>query len=33
MQIIGKPFDEVTIFRVGHAYQEATDWHTREPTL
>jgi aspartyl-tRNA(Asn)/glutamyl-tRNA(Gln) amidotransferase subunit A len=33
MQILGKPFDEVTIFRVGHAYQEATDWHTREPTL
>ncbi len=33
MQIIGKPFDEATIFRVGHAYQEATDWHRREPAL
>lgn len=33
MQIIGKPFDEATIFRVGHAYQQATDWHTREPNL
>lgn len=33
MQIIGKPFDEATIFRVGHAYQQMTDWHTREPRL
>ena len=33
MQIIGKPFDEATIFRVGHAYQQATDWHTRAPNL
>ena len=33
MQIIGKPFEEATIFRVGHAYQQATDWHTREPNL
>jgi aspartyl-tRNA(Asn)/glutamyl-tRNA(Gln) amidotransferase subunit A len=31
MQIIGRPFDEATIFRVGHAYQQLTDWHTREP--
>ena len=33
MQIIGKPFDESTIFRVGHAYQQLTNWHTREPGL
>lgn len=33
MQIIGKPFDETTIFRVGHAYQQLTDWHTREPRM
>jgi aspartyl-tRNA(Asn)/glutamyl-tRNA(Gln) amidotransferase subunit A len=33
MQVIGKPFDEATVFRVGHAYQLATDWHTREPKL
>jgi aspartyl-tRNA(Asn)/glutamyl-tRNA(Gln) amidotransferase subunit A len=32
-QIIGKPFDEATIFRVGHAYQQMTDWHLREPQL
>jgi aspartyl-tRNA(Asn)/glutamyl-tRNA(Gln) amidotransferase subunit A len=33
MQIIGRPFDEATIFRVGHTYQQATDWHEREPSL
>ena len=33
MQIIGKPFDEATIFRVGHQFQRATDWHTREPNI
>jgi aspartyl-tRNA(Asn)/glutamyl-tRNA(Gln) amidotransferase subunit A len=33
MQIIGRPFDEATIFRVGHQFQQATDWHTREPNL
>jgi aspartyl-tRNA(Asn)/glutamyl-tRNA(Gln) amidotransferase subunit A len=31
MQIIGRAFDEGTVLRVGHAYQELTDWHTREP--
>lgn len=33
MQVIGRPFDEATILRVGHAYQQATDWHTRRPQL
>jgi aspartyl-tRNA(Asn)/glutamyl-tRNA(Gln) amidotransferase subunit A len=33
MQIIGRPFDEATIFRVGHTYQQATDWHQRQPSL
>jgi aspartyl-tRNA(Asn)/glutamyl-tRNA(Gln) amidotransferase subunit A len=33
MQIIGKPFDEATLFRVGHAYQCATDFHTKSPRL
>jgi aspartyl-tRNA(Asn)/glutamyl-tRNA(Gln) amidotransferase subunit A len=30
-QIVGRPFDEPTILRVGHAYQQATDWHTKRP--
>src|SRR2546429_5752062 len=33
MQIIGRPFDEATIFRVGHHFQQVTDWHTREPNV
>lgn len=33
MQIIGKPFAEETIFRIGHAYQQVTDWHTRKPVI
>jgi aspartyl-tRNA(Asn)/glutamyl-tRNA(Gln) amidotransferase subunit A len=31
MQVIGRAFDEGTVLRVGHAYQQLTDWHTREP--
>lgn len=31
VQLYGKPFDEQTLFRVGHAYQQVTDWHERRP--
>jgi aspartyl-tRNA(Asn)/glutamyl-tRNA(Gln) amidotransferase subunit A len=31
LQIIGRPFDEATILRAAHAYEQATDWHTRAP--
>ncbi len=30
-QLIGRPYSEATLFRVGHAYQRVTDWHTRLP--
>jgi aspartyl-tRNA(Asn)/glutamyl-tRNA(Gln) amidotransferase subunit A len=30
---MGRPFDEATLFAAGHAYQQATDWHTRAPKL
>jgi aspartyl-tRNA(Asn)/glutamyl-tRNA(Gln) amidotransferase subunit A len=33
MQIVGKPFDEPTLLRVGDAYQRLTDWHTRTPEV
>ena len=33
MQLIGRPFDEATLFRMGHAYQGSTDFHTRAPSL
>jgi aspartyl-tRNA(Asn)/glutamyl-tRNA(Gln) amidotransferase subunit A len=33
LQLITRPFDDVTALRLGHAYQQATDWHTRQPAL
>src|SRR5882724_3089698 len=33
MQMIGQPFGESTILRVGHAFARATAWHTRRPSL
>jgi aspartyl-tRNA(Asn)/glutamyl-tRNA(Gln) amidotransferase subunit A len=33
LQIAGKPFDEETLFRVAHAYEQATDWHHRRPLI
>jgi aspartyl-tRNA(Asn)/glutamyl-tRNA(Gln) amidotransferase subunit A len=33
MQILGRPFGEPTILKIGHAYERATDWHTRRPSL
>ena len=32
-QIMGQPYSEALLFRIGHAYQGATDWHTRAPDL
>jgi amidase len=32
-QIVGRPMEEAVILRAGHAFQKATDWHTRRPTL
>ncbi len=31
MQLIGKHLDEQTLFQVGHAYQQVTDWHKQNP--
>ncbi|MEK7649255.1 MAG: Asp-tRNA(Asn)/Glu-tRNA(Gln) amidotransferase subunit GatA [Patescibacteria group bacterium] len=33
LQILGKHFDEETILRVGHQYQQATDWHLRKSMM
>lgn len=33
MQVIGKPFSETLIYRVGHAYEQATKWVERQPVL
>jgi aspartyl-tRNA(Asn)/glutamyl-tRNA(Gln) amidotransferase subunit A len=33
IQLIGKPFAEATVFRAGHAYEQATDWRNKRPTM
>jgi aspartyl-tRNA(Asn)/glutamyl-tRNA(Gln) amidotransferase subunit A len=33
MQIMGKPFNEETMLRIAFAYEQATDWHKREPGI
>jgi aspartyl-tRNA(Asn)/glutamyl-tRNA(Gln) amidotransferase subunit A len=31
VQLLGRPFDETTLLRLGHAYQERTDHHQKQP--
>ena len=33
LQIMGRHFDEATVYRVAAAYEQATDWHTRRPSI
>ncbi|MFH1604267.1 MAG: amidase, partial [Pseudomonadota bacterium] len=33
MQIAGRPFEEAMVFRVAHAYEQATAWRKRRPQL
>jgi len=33
LQLAGRPFEEGTVLRVGHAYEKATAWHTRRPPV
>ncbi|MBO0790783.1 MAG: amidase [Ktedonobacteraceae bacterium] len=30
LQVAGKPFEEATVLRIAHTYQQFTDWHRRE---
>ncbi len=32
-QLSGRAFEEGTVLRVGHAYEQATAWHTRRPPV
>ena len=32
-QIAGKPFDEVAVMRVGHAFEQATEFHRQRPPI
>ena len=33
LQIAARPFAEETVYRIGHAFERATPWHTRHPDL
>jgi aspartyl-tRNA(Asn)/glutamyl-tRNA(Gln) amidotransferase subunit A len=33
MQLIGAPYADATLVRLGRAFQQATDWHKRRPDL
>ncbi len=33
LQLIGKPFGEEAILQAGHAFEQATEWHTRKATI
>ena len=32
-QITGKPFDEAMVMRVGHAFEQATEFHRQRPPI
>jgi aspartyl-tRNA(Asn)/glutamyl-tRNA(Gln) amidotransferase subunit A len=33
LQLAGRPLDEATVLRAGHAYEQATEWHRRRPPV
>jgi aspartyl-tRNA(Asn)/glutamyl-tRNA(Gln) amidotransferase subunit A len=33
LQLIGKPFDEATILRTAHAFEQATEWHKKKASI
>src|SRR5262249_28256873 len=33
LHLVGAPFAEATVLRIGHAYQQVTEWHRRRPQL
>jgi len=33
LQLVGRPFDEATLLRAGHAYEQAAGWWRRRPPL
>lgn len=33
MQLVGRPFDEAVLLRLGEAYERATAWHRRRPAI
>jgi aspartyl-tRNA(Asn)/glutamyl-tRNA(Gln) amidotransferase subunit A len=33
LMLSGRPFNDLTVLQVAHAYEQAHDWHTRQPSL
>jgi aspartyl-tRNA(Asn)/glutamyl-tRNA(Gln) amidotransferase subunit A len=33
LQIAGRAFEEATILKVAHAYEQSTEWHLASPAL
>jgi aspartyl-tRNA(Asn)/glutamyl-tRNA(Gln) amidotransferase subunit A len=33
LQLAGRPFEEETVLRAAHVYEQATDWHQRRPSI
>ncbi len=33
LQLVGKPFDELTVLRAGYTYQQNTEWHHQRPPI
>jgi aspartyl-tRNA(Asn)/glutamyl-tRNA(Gln) amidotransferase subunit A len=33
LALVGRRFDDVTVLRAAHAYQQTTDWHERRPPI
>ena len=33
LQLLGRPFGESRLLRIGHAFEQATEWHKRRPAL
>jgi aspartyl-tRNA(Asn)/glutamyl-tRNA(Gln) amidotransferase subunit A len=33
LQLLGRPFEDATVLRAAHAYEQATEWHRRRPAL
>ena len=33
LQLAGRPFDELTVLRAAHAYEQVTEWHKRRPPI
>jgi aspartyl-tRNA(Asn)/glutamyl-tRNA(Gln) amidotransferase subunit A len=31
LQLLGRPFGESRLLRIGHAYEQSTEWHKRRP--